>query len=264
MLLAINIGNADISVGLFELSSVKLCSKFKLSSDPARTVDEYYAIINSIFRENQVDSSKISGAVISSVVPQMTETIRECAEKFTVDVPLVVGPGVKTGFSIKIDNPSELGGDIVANAAAVVNMQRTENKKTTAIIADVGTVTTVSAIKNGEYLGCAISPGIKMSLDALHGSTAQLPNVAYSNPDSAIGKNSKESVLSGVIIGNATMLDGFVFKFARDMRCRSDDIALYITGDYAKYLLPHCRCEFSYVEDLTLLGLYNIYINSQK
>ncbi len=264
MLMAINIGNSDISIGIFQASSLDILFKFKLSTDIRRTSDEYYTLINSILRENQIDPAQIDGAVISSVVPQITNTISETVEKFVGKTPLIVGPGVKTGFSIKIDNPSELGGDIVANAAAVVHMQKTGGGSNCAIIVDVGTVTTVSAIKNGEYIGCAICPGIKMSCDAMHGKTAQLPNVAYSAPDSAIGKNSKDSVLSGVIIGNAIMLDGFVFRFVREMRCRAEDVALYITGEHAKSVIPFCRSEFLYEKDLTLLGLYHIYTNSKR
>ena len=264
MLMSINIGNFDISVGVFQASSFELFLKFKLSTDPRRTSDEYQMLINSILHENQIDTTKIGGAIISSVVPQLTDTISETVEKIVGKTPLIVGPGVKTGFSIKIDNPSELGGDIVANAAAVVHIQKTNGKNNSSIIVDVGTATTISAIKNGEYIGCAICPGIKMSCEAMHGSTAQLPNVACSSPDSAIGKNSRDSVLSGVVIGNAIMLDGFVFRFMREMRCRAEDVDLYITGEHAERVIPFCKSEFLYEKELTLQGLCRIYANSHK
>ena len=186
-------------------------------------------------------------------------------ERFVGKEPVLVGPGVKTGFPIKIDSPAELGGDIVANAAAVVSEKKLENDSRAAVVVDIGAVTTVSAInKRGEFVGCAILPGVQMSLDALHGKTAQLPNVAYAEQTRAIGKNSQESVLSGVVHGHAMMIDGFALRFASEMKTSKDELLAVVTGEYAKYVLPLCRQSFEYDEELTFKGLYIIYKRSME
>lgn len=265
MILAVNIGNSRISVGIFDDCGT-LSVKFKISSDIGRTSDEYFSIITSLLRENDFDIASVDGVVISSVVPQLTLTVTQTLLRLTHHTPILIGPGVKTGFSIKIDNPSELGADMVANAAAVIGRQRKGNGQLSAsIVVDMNTVTTVSAInKNGEYVGCAIFPGVQMSFDSMHVNTALLPNVMLSSPHKAIGKNSQESVRSGVIYGNAFMLDGFVYRFARELKCKPEELDLTITGEYAQGILDVCNSKFTYVEDLTLNGLYCIYRNNIK
>lgn len=263
MILAVNIGNSRISLGIFDESGT-LSVKFKISSDIGRTSDEYFSLINSLLRENNFDTASIDGVIISSVVPQLTLTITQTLSCLTEHTPVLVGPGVKTGFSIKIDNPSELGADMVANAASVIGRQKNNNGSLSdSVIVDMNTVTTVSAVnKNGEFVGCAIFPGVQMSFNSMHVNTALLPNVMLSSPRKAIGKNSQESVRSGVIYGNAFMLDGFVYKFAREMKCRPEELDLTITGEYATGVLDVCNSKFTYVEDLTLNGLYSIYRNN--
>jgi type III pantothenate kinase len=168
---------------------------------------------------------------------------------------------VKTGFPIKIDSPSELGGDMVADTAAV--LQRMGQKRKAAIIADLGTVTTVSAVNaSGEYVGCCIVPGVGISFESLHGKTAQLPNVMLSDAGKAIGKNSQDAVRSGVILGHAMMLDGFVGRFAKEMRCRAEEVQLMMTGEYASLIVNACRCPFETDPDLTLKGLFVLYQNT--
>lgn len=265
MLLAVNIGNSRIAVGVFN-NSAELFVRFKISTDTAKTADEYSALILSILREKNFDFSQIKAVILSSVVPQLTQAVSCALMSLTGVAPMVVGPGVKTGFSIKIDNPSELGGDMVANAAAVVGQQKKNlGHLSAAVVVDMNTVTTVSAInKNGEFIGCAIFPGIQMSFDSMHGSTALLPNVMLSSPQRAIGKNSQESVRSGVIYGNAFILDGLVYKFAKEMKCRLEELDLTITGEYAESVVNVCNSKFTYDEDLTLKGLYCIYRANTK
>jgi len=259
MLLAINVGNSRISIGFFADDSKRLVAKFKIATDINKTSDEYLALIRAVVREENLSFEEISGAIVSSVVPQLTGVISETVERFGGKEPVVVGPGVKTGFAIKIDSPSELGADIVANTAAVVS----EIGKKGAVIVDLGTVTTVSAInERGEYVGCAIMPGVQISFDALHGRTAQLPNVMLSVPTHAIGKNSQESVRSGVILGHAMILDGMVERFAKEMKCAADSLTLSATGEFALRVIKECKRDFSYDEDLTLKGLYYLYKNN--
>ena len=265
MLMAVNVGNTLISVGFFDDASSEVINKFELSTDPLKTVDEYFATVKVLVRECDFDTSGLCGGVVSSVVPQLTVTICDTVKRFTGSDPVLVSPGVKTGFPIKIDSPAELGGDMVANAAAVVSKMKSQDNMRAAAVIDMSAVTTVSAInKNGEYLGCAIFSGVEMSLDALHVKTALLPSVAYSSQTRAIGRNSQEAVLSGVMLGHAMTVNGFIARFAKEMKTPVESISCVITGEYAKYVIPHLRYEFEYDESLTLKGLYFIYQKSKE
>ena len=265
MLMAVNVGNTRISVGFFDDASSIVKYKFEISTDIEKTPDEYFALVKTIVRESEFDMNGLQGGVVSSVVPQLTATICEIVKRFTGTESVLVGPGVKTGFPIRIDFPSELGGDMVANAAAVVSKMKRENNMRAAVVVDMSTVTTVSAInKQGEFVGCSIFPGVQMSLEALHGKTALLPNVAYAHQTRAIGRNSQESVLSGVMLGHAITLDGFVLRFAKELREPVESLVLVITGEYAKCVAGLCRYDFEYDEELTLEGLYFIYQKSKE
>lgn len=261
MLMAVNIGNSRISVGFFAQDACRMLFRFQVSTDVNKTSEEYGILFHSLMREQTCLTEPVRGVVLSSVVPQITEVMRRMLMDFTGIPPLVVGAGMKTGFPIKIDNPSELGGDMVANAAAVLYRSgETGIGKGGAVLVDMGTVTTISAInRSGEYVGCCIVPGIAISLEALHGKTAQLPNVILSAPQKAIGKNSQESIRSGVILGHAIMLDGFVGRFAKELRCDAESLTRIITGEYAKAVMPACKRSFVYEENLTLEGLFYLY-----
>ncbi len=263
MLMAVNIGNSRISFGFFGESAEDLRLKFQISTDINKTSDEYLVLIRALGSEMLADQSA-SGVILSSVVPQLTETVCDALRVFSGKEPLLVGPGVKTGFPIKIDSPSELGGDMVANTAAVLHILKEEGRRQVpAVIADVGTVTTVSAVsRSGEYIGCAIFAGVRTSLDLLHGETAQLPNVMLSAPTKVLGKNSQDAVRAGVILGTAMALDGFVGRIAKEMKIKAEELALFVTGEYANAVKEGCRYRFSYDGDLTLKGLYFLYQNT--
>lgn len=264
MLLAVNVDNSRISFGAFD-SFGELVYKFKISADINKTADEYAAIIRSIVSNGVIALTDIDATILSSVVPKLTTVMFEVLFSLSQTTPIIIGPGVKTGFPIKIDNPTELGSDIVANTAAVITAKNGEQKKTASVIVDMNTVTTVSAVnKNGEYIGCSIFPGVQTAFDALHSETALLPNVMLLSPQKAIGKNSQEAVRSGVIYGTAFMLDGFVYRFAKEMKCRVEELDLTITGEYAQEILEVCNSKFTYDENLTLKGLYAIYRNNIK
>lgn len=261
MLMTVNIGNSVISIGFFE-NECKLVSSFKISCDIKKTSDEYLSLINNISNDLRINKEDISGAIIASVVPQLTHKIKDTVLRFSGSEPILVGPGVKTGFPIRIDDPSELGGDIVSNTAAAVHLKTVGR---CAIVADMGTANTVSAIgRNGEYLGCVIFPGVEVSLEALHISTAQLPNVDPSSSKKIIGKNSKDSICSGVVLGNAITVDGFIRKFATEMKCELEELELFATGEYANDILSNSIYKFDVDEHLTLKGLYHIYRNTFK
>lgn len=256
MLLAANIGNSIISFGFFE-DGCKMAASFCISTNTERTSDEYFSIIDDIARRKGINRENADGAVISSVVPRITEKIVDTVKDFWGVDPLLVGPGVKTGFRIKIDDPSELGGDMVANTAAALKMKKDGQA---AVIADLGDVNTISAVsKDGEYLGCAILPGIQLCLNTLHGETAQLPNVNVGSLSKAIGKNSQNSVRAGVILGSALAIDGLAEKFAFEMRTPLKDVKLIATGVNALDITTECKNKFDFEKDLTLKGLYYIY-----
>lgn len=266
MLMAVNVGNSRICFGFFKDEECELVAKFKIATDINKTSDEYLATIKAITREVLPSFEKVSGCILSSVVPQLTPVMSETLEIFTGVAPKIVGPGLKTGFPIKIDSPSELGADIVANTAAVIGAKKRRGEKDlSAIVIDMGTVTTVSAInKNGEYIGCSIFVGVGISFDAMHGKTAQLPNVMPDKPSRAIGKNSRDSVRSGIILGNAMMLDGMCERFAKEMRCDHKSIELVATGEYAKSVIDACRYEYLFDGDLTLKGLWYLYASNKE
>ena len=259
MLLAIDIGNSSISTGLFCLESGELKYTFKLSSDRERTADEYFAQFGSMLYMSDINKNDIKGAVISSVVPTLTHKLEDCAHRLCGQKPKTVGPGLKTGFAIKIDNPSELGSDLVANTAGVLGLG---GKGRAYIIVDMGTATTISAVsESGEYLGNCIMPGVRVSLDSLHTETAQLPEVTLSTPKRAIGKNSGDSVRSGVVFGNSIMIDGLIDEFEKEMKLKGG-AAVYATGGLCEGVIPACRHEMVYQPHLTLYGLYFIYKNN--
>lgn len=264
MLMAVNVGNSRISVGFFKKDSSMPVAKFKIATDINKTSDEYLSLIRLMVREQLLSAKDIDGCIYSSVVPQLNLVVGEALRRFTGVPVMMIAPGIKTGFSIKIDNPAELGADIVADTAAVINMAGESEKREAAIIVDMNAVTTVSALgKNCEYLGCSIFPGVQMSFDVMHGGTAQLPNVRFSVPNVAIGKNSTESLQSGVILGHAMIIDGMVESFARQMRLAPFEIRLVATGEYASTVVGVCKNKFIVDEDLTLKGLYYVYINNK-
>jgi len=262
MIMTVNICNFAISFGFFEKDIDDPISHFKISCDTKRTADEYTAIISGIAQTKRIDLSLIDGVIISSVVPRLTRELKHAVQTLTDCEALVVGPGIKTGFHIKIDTPSELGGDMVANTAAAIR-QKGENK--CAIVADIGDVITVSAIsEKGEYLGCAIFSGIRLSLDSLRGSAAQLPTVNLVDRVRAIGRSSNEALCSGAILGAAMTLDGFVNAFCEEMHVRPLTACLIATGDDAYTVLEHSKCGFVIDEHLTHRGLKFMYFNTTK
>lgn len=263
MLLAVNTGNRNISFAVFDESSAEPCAKFKIASDISKTADEYAVTVSQLLAFSGVDIKNIDGVIMASVVPGLNDVIKSVILRLTGKTPLSVGPGVKTGFAIRIDDPAELGADIVANAAASVAVLKENKLDRPAVILDMGAVTTLFAVnKNREVVGGAIIPGVGMSLDVLHRETAQLPNIEMSGSHRAIGKNTKESLMSGVVFGQAAMIDGLIDRFEKEMKCESGEAMLFATGEYCKPILGNFRHQFRYDPALTLKGLACIYKNT--
>lgn len=263
MLLAVNVGNKNICFATFKDGSTEPLAKFKISADMNKTADEYAVTVGQLMIFAGIDAEKIDGVIMASVVPGLNDVLRHVILALTGKTPITVGPGVKTGFAIRIDDPAELGADIVANVAAAVDVMKCEKLDKPAIVLEMGAVTTLFAVnKNREVVGGAILPGVSMSLDALHRETAQLPNIEMSGQSRAIGKNTKESLISGVVFGQAAMIDGLIDRFERELKCESGEAVLFATGEHCKTILANFRHQFRYDKTMTLSGLACIYRNT--
>lgn len=257
MILTVDVGNSSITVGLFD-GDARLVCKSKYSTDTRKSADEYAALIYNTFVLNSADASDIDAVIISSVVPTLTEVIKGAISKITSAKIYVLGPGLKTRVNITIEDPAELGADIVANAVGALDICEPP-----VVIIDVGTATSVFAVnRKRAIIGGAIIPGIRISLDALKNSTSQLPSVSLSAPDSVVGKSTDASMRAGLLYGHAMMIDGMINAFAENMG--ESEVRAIVTGGLAHTVLPLLKHKVVYSEDLTLNGLFRIYKNNSK
>lgn len=256
MLLAIDIGNSSIDVGIFDGDVLLLKSKF--ATVQKKCVDEYALTLNGILSLNGISIDDIGHAVISSVVPPLTKTISYAVTKLTGIVPLEVGPGVKTGLRIRIDIQNQLGADIVANAVAALSYYSSP-----IVIADIGSATTFTVInREGVLDGVIIAPGVRMSLDALASYTSALPDISIEAPKRIIAKNTSESMNVGVLYGHAFMIDGFIKKICEELH--EKEVCAILTGGLSEVILPYCTTEFICDGELILRGLHKIYQKNRK
>ena len=261
MLLAFDIGNTNISVGVFAKpkNEPELVLSFRLSSDLKRSCDEYIMSINGILNLNRVSKDDITASAVSSVVPALTGVIAEVASYFSSNKPLIIGPGVRTGLNIRIDNQTQLGSDIVANTVAALS-----RVPAPAVIVDFGTATTFAVVDSSSALsGAIICPGLRISMDALAHSASLLMDSDLNQPASIIGKNTRDSVNSGIINGHIIMVDGFIREL-RQTLCQDSDlkISLIATGGMAEYVIPFCRNKFTFIPTLTLMGVAEIFMRN--
>lgn len=250
MILAIDIGNTHIVVG--GITDGKVDFMARLSTNRIKTEDEYGVEIMNILKLYNVDRRKIEGGIISSVVPGVLSCIKQAIKMVIGSEPLVVGPGIKTGLNILMDNPAAVGSDRIVSAVAAL-----DEFKPPIIIVDMGTATTMDVIdKNKNYIGGAIMPGVEISLQALASRTAQLPAIGLEKPKKAIGKNTIDCMKSGVVFGTAGMIDGCVERIKEEL---GEDCTVIITGGLGKNFAEVCRGDYIYNEELLLKGLYIIY-----
>ncbi len=256
MLLVLDAGNTSIHVGCFE--SEELICRFALGVDSHRTCDEYAFLLFSLLQRNGCDSKKIDGVMIASVVPSLTDTLKKAISSLTDAEILAVGPGIKTGFPIRLDNPSELGADLAANAAGAI-----ASEGYPVIIADLGTANTVMAIdRDGAYIGGCIMAGGGMSFDALQGAEL-LPDIPVGNSLSPLGKNTKDCMRAGVVRGGAMAVQGFVELYRR-LPSVGKNATLVVTGGNAEWYLPYLSESAKHMPRLTLHGLRVIWHLNQK
>ncbi|MBR3738792.1 MAG: type III pantothenate kinase [Eubacterium sp.] len=248
MLLAVDVGNTNIVLGV--LNGEEIITTGRLSTNIFETEVEYAMKIDSFLKIHNIEN--ISGAIISSVVPPLNATLKKAIKLITGVSAMIVGPGIKTGLSIKIDDPSQLGADLVVGAVAAK-----EKYPCPIIIFDLGTATTGFVIdKNGNFLGGMIAGGVKASLNALSSGTALLPQIDLTAPKNVIGTNSIESLKSGAVIGTAAMLDGFIDRFEDELGEKANVV---ITGGLGRAIAKNCKHEVDFEENLLINGLKIIY-----
>lgn len=250
MVLAIDIGNTHILLGCFE--ERKILFTELLSTNKSTTELEYAALIKSALEFNGQSPDKIDGAIISSVVPQVTGSIKAAVGRLTSTVPLVVGPGVKTGLKIKIDNPAQLGSDLVVSAVAGIKEYGVPQ-----INIYMGTATAFSLIdEDKNFIGTSIGAGMGIAAEALSSKTSQLPNIAFEIPKKVIGTNTVDSMKSGFICQNAALVDGMIDRIEEEYGSKCIVTA---TGRYASLIAPLCRHKVICDKDLILKGLIEVY-----
>lgn len=256
MFLAIDIGNTNITMGVYEDDKSVFISR--LATDRSKTPDQYAVEFRQIFHLYDIHRSNFSACAISNVVPELSSTICEAVEKVTDCVPMVLGPGIKTGMNILIDNPAQLGADLLAGCVGAASLYPLP-----ALVIDLGTASKVSVIdKNGAFCGCAIAPGVGISLEALSAKTSQLPNISLKTPSHAIGKNSIDSMQSGTVFGFASMIDGLCEKLEEELGERV--ASTVATGGLAKDLIKSCKRDIIYNGELILQGLRVLYEKNHK
>ena len=255
MILAVDIGNSNIVIG--GIAGDEILFEARLRTDATKTSDEYCIDVKMILEVYGVDAAGVEGAIISSVVPQVLNSIKTAIKKLTGKTALVVGPGLKTGLNIKIENPAQTGADLVVDSVAVLR-----EHKAPIIVIDMGTATTVTVIdETGAFIGGSICPGVKISMDALTERTALLPGLQLDQPKRAIGRNTIDCMRSGIMLGTACMLDGLVQRMEEELGSKATVVA---TGGIAKFIIPMCRTPIIYDKDLLLKGLAILYRENVK
>lgn len=255
MILTIDIGNSNIVIGGVE--GEKILFEARLRTDSTKTSDEYCVDLKSLLDIYCVSADAVEGSIIASVVPQVLNSMQTAVKKLTGLQSLVVGPGLKTGLNIKIENPAQTGADLVVGSVAALR-----EHKPPLIVVDMGTATTMVVLdETGALIGGCIAPGVKISVDALTERTALLPGLQLSEPKQAIGKNTIECMRSGIMLGNACMIDGMVERMEEELGQKATVIA---TGGIAKFVVPMCRKPVIYDKDLLIKGLAALYRDNHK
>jgi type III pantothenate kinase len=246
VLLAVDIGNTNIVFGLY--SGRELVQTFRFATVHTRTADEYGVLLHQLLSLRTADPRKVDASIMASVVPPLTDVMSEAIRHAVGQVPLVVGPGTKTGISIVYDHPRDVGADRIVNAVAAF-----ERFKSGAIIVDFGTATTFDCVSpKAEYLGGVIVPGVRVSLDALLGKAAKLSRIEIAEPPQVVGQNTTHALQSGIVYGYASLVDGLVRKLKAELGFPCHVLA---TGGLAPLIVKHCEMVEGIDDHLTLEGL---------
>lgn len=254
MILAIDIGNTNIVIGCIKDNQILFVER--LHTDGKKSELEYAISIKNVLELYGVERKELEGGIISSVVPPVTGTIRNAASKIIGKELLVVGPGVKTGLDIRIDNPAQLGPGLVVGAVAGI-----EEYGSPLVIIDMGTATAFTVVnEKSQVIGGMILPGVGVALDSLTSRTSQLPKISLEPPKKFIGSNTVDCMKSGVLYGNACCIDGMIGRIREELLASPEVVA---TGGLAKRIIPYCRERIHMDDALLLKGLNLIYERNQ-
>jgi len=255
MILAIDVGNTNIVLGCIDEG--KILNIVRIQTNDKCSAVEYAIKLKDILDLYSIDYRGFEGAIISSVVPPLTQALQEAVKLLTGVDALIVGPGMKTGMNVRIDDPGTLAGDLVIGSVAAMNCYGTP-----CIVLDMGTATTMVVIDDkGCYLGGAILAGVKLSLSALAAGTSLLPDISISAPKKCIATNTVDSMRSGAVYGTAAMIDGMVERMEAELGKRCTIVA---TGGLAPFITPICKREIICDNDLLLKGLWILYQKNKK
>ena len=250
MILAIDIGNTNIVIGCMDGEEVAFFER--VSTDVAKTELEYVVQMKALLDLYHIAPEEVEGSIVSSVVPPLNGVITSAIKKFLGSEPMFVGPGIKTGLNILMDNPASVGADLIVNAVAGYQYYGAP-----LIMIDMGTATTVSVLDdNANYIGGMILPGVRVSLDSLVNRTSQLPRIALEMPKRLIGRNTIDCMKGGIIVGQAGAMDGIIERMWDELGYKCPIVA---TGGLAGAVIPHCKNEIVVDNELTLKGLGLIY-----
>lgn len=255
MILTIEIGNSNIVFGCVEEEQILF--QGRVNTDRLKTSDQYCIDLKTLLEIYETPLERIEGTIISSVVPQVLNSMQAAVRKLTGKNALVVGPGLKTGLNILLENPAQMGAGLVAADVAALR-----EHKPPLIIVDMGTATTMSVLdENGAHLGGCVCPGVRLSMDALTKNTSLLPGIQLDQPKKAIGRNTADAMRSGIMMGTASMLDGMIDRFQEELGYPCTVVA---TGGMARFIIPLCRHEIVYDRDLSIKGLAVLYRENSR
>ena len=254
MILTVDIGNSNIVVGAFEEDALLFSARLHTLKN--KLAEEYAIDLRNLFVLHGA-LGKIEGAILSSVVPALAAEWQAAIRSVCGLEPIVAGPGIKTGLNIRIDNPAQLGTDILADDVGAF-----ASFPAPVMVFDLGTSTTISVVDEGRnILGCAIMPGVRLSLDALSAKAAQLPEISLEAPKNIIGTNTLDSMRAGVIFGTASMMDGMIERVSEWL---GKTPAVVATGGMSEYIVPHCKHTIHFDPILQLHGLLILYKKNSK
>lgn len=251
MVLAVDVGNSTTTIGLFDEDGRPVFFS-DIATSCRKSTDECAIDLLGVFQLYAADIQKVDGSIISCVVPPLEASITGAVARLTGRSPMVVGPGIRTGLNIRSDLHNQLGGDIVASAVAAV-----AHYTSPVIVIDMGTATTFSLLKNGVYEGCAICPGVRLGVEALSERAAELPHISVERPPTPLGRNTVDAMRSGVLYGNAGLVDSMIARF--EEAGGEEAASVVATGGNALPILEYCSRNIIYDPNLLMDGLYLIY-----